>query len=635
MSTNEKSQCNVVQLFRRRPELKVPFSARVPPLRSRFRNDIFCEQHSLQSHLVEQLEAESRFFQQATHGTEGCSLLMFSQPQYLLPTILDKVWQRLTNKYTAIRKTATLFKQHCISSTLRSAREIPIMLFRNPYTSAFLALTYITSSIAVPLDSRGSSQCSTGTSIINGRICTRSCGVDRPGGDYGRSQTGSFDACISACAADSKCVTAQYHENNQFCYFKNSRNNKSSVDGVDTVDCDAKSSPSTTKNSGGKSSSSQTSSTTKDITPSSTQNSNPGTCSAKTQTLNGRSCKITCNQDRPGGDYGRSQKKNLQSCAQACAADTRCTSAQYKEDNGFCYFKGSRNGAIYKNGVETIDCDQASGVTSKSSTGTASTTSSASKGSTGKASQTSTTSSKTLTSTTTSSIIPAVTCAASGGVKAYVNTDASGGVIASNTDVCATLCRQTYSSNLISFDAGLTGPCTCFGPSVTYDKSLTPNSNGRTYYRVVCPGDTTSSSSSTSQSSTITSTSSSATTTSSSPIFICGQAYTTGTSTDVTQCDRAINGNDANTLGSSVEFSAEACIAKCEKTPRCRGFSFVRQNLDSPPLNCYLYSDDSQGGTVARTGADTGIKPASQALPTTTSSSATTTTLSTTSSSTP
>lgn len=158
---------------------------------------------------------------------------------------------------------------------------------------------------------------------------------------------------------------------------------------------------------------------------------------------------------------------------------------------------------------------------------------------------------------------------------------------------------------------------------------------GRTYYRVVCPGDTSSTCSSTRQSSTVTSTSSSATTTSSSPRFTCGQAYTTGTSTYITQRGRAINGNDANTLGSSVESSAEACIAKCEKIPRYRGFNFVRQNLDSPPINCYLCSDDSQGGTVARTGADTGIKPASQALPDTTSSPATTTTSSTTSSSTP
>ena len=81
--------------------------------------------------------------------------------------------------------------------------------------------------------------CSAGSQTINNRVCTTSCGVDRAGGDYANKYTGSFQACVNACAADTKCVTAQYHEDNGYCYFKNAANKLSNVKGTDTVDCAA------------------------------------------------------------------------------------------------------------------------------------------------------------------------------------------------------------------------------------------------------------------------------------------------------------------------------------------------------------------------------------------------------------
>jgi uncharacterized protein len=55
------------------------------------------------------------------------------------------------------------------------------------------------------------SVCHAGRYTLNGQQYTVSCGLDRAGGDYANQQT-SWDGCMQACAADSTCVTAQYHE---------------------------------------------------------------------------------------------------------------------------------------------------------------------------------------------------------------------------------------------------------------------------------------------------------------------------------------------------------------------------------------------------------------------------------------
>lgn len=80
--------------------------------------------------------------------------------------------------------------------------------------------------------------CTSGSRILNNRACWVSCGITRPGGNYKQSQTKSLDACIQLCAADAQCTTAQYREDNLFCYMKNVRNSAATSTVADTVDCD-------------------------------------------------------------------------------------------------------------------------------------------------------------------------------------------------------------------------------------------------------------------------------------------------------------------------------------------------------------------------------------------------------------
>ena len=94
-----------------------------------------------------------------------------------------------------------------------------------------------------------SAQCQNRVQTINGRTCKTTCGIDRPGGDYDRSHTDSFDGCVQACAADSRCVTAQYHRDNGFCYFKKTSNGAVSDKNDDTVDCGPKAQTTTTSSS--------------------------------------------------------------------------------------------------------------------------------------------------------------------------------------------------------------------------------------------------------------------------------------------------------------------------------------------------------------------------------------------------
>jgi hypothetical protein len=99
-----------------------------------------------------------------------------------------------------------------------------------------------------------------GPRIINGRTCTVQCGIDRRGGDYGRAYTGSFEGCVQACAANSICVTAQYHGKTGWCYLKNSRNRAETNVNDDTVDCESK--PATTTTTSSSSTTTTTSATT-------------------------------------------------------------------------------------------------------------------------------------------------------------------------------------------------------------------------------------------------------------------------------------------------------------------------------------------------------------------------------------
>lgn len=62
--------------------------------------------------------------------------------------------------------------------------------------------------------------CSAGKTFP-GTTCTQECGTDRPGFDYNAinllslSTAEGFKACAKACSQDSKCLTAQYAENNK------------------------------------------------------------------------------------------------------------------------------------------------------------------------------------------------------------------------------------------------------------------------------------------------------------------------------------------------------------------------------------------------------------------------------------
>lgn len=95
-------------------------------------------------------------------------------------------------------------------------------------------------SLAVSATAPQLSMCTPGDRIINGHTCIVRCNTGRPGGDYKSAKTGSFEACIQQCAADPVCVTAQYHKDDGFCYFKNKSNNSKAGNNHDVVDCGPK-----------------------------------------------------------------------------------------------------------------------------------------------------------------------------------------------------------------------------------------------------------------------------------------------------------------------------------------------------------------------------------------------------------
>lgn len=146
-------------------------------------------------------------------------------------------------------------------------------------TSSALIAAFISVCYAGPLEhvkrlpdatTTTQAQCVAGPTTVNGRSCSVTCGLDRPGGDYGLVHTGTFDGCIQACGADAKCVTAQFHADNGFCYLKDTSNNGVSDENNYTVDC----SPAA-----------------------STQSQ----CTSGTRVFGSRSCTVSCGVDRPGG----------------------------------------------------------------------------------------------------------------------------------------------------------------------------------------------------------------------------------------------------------------------------------------------------------------------------------------------
>jgi hypothetical protein len=162
--------------------------------------------------------------------------------------------------------------------------------------------------------------CHAGQNTINGQLYTTSCGLDRVGGDYGREGPVSWSQCQSDCAADSTCVTAQYHEDNQFCYFKNVVNGGQVSSGEDTIDLGSACQQDTTL------------------------------------TLNGLQCTISCGVDHHGGDYNGYYVGNYLACANACAGDANCKTAQYNEGNGYCYLKNTVNPAVSSTNTDSIIC---------------------------------------------------------------------------------------------------------------------------------------------------------------------------------------------------------------------------------------------------------------------------------------
>ena len=182
---------------------------------------------------------------------------------------------------------------------------------------SFLALTLFSATAFALVAPR--TGCRAGRQTINGQLYTVSCGLDRFGGDTGRDSGITFGQCQANCAADSTCVTAQYHENISTCYYKNSVNPAVLSNGHDTIDLGVG-------------------------------------CQSGTQTFNGVQCTITCSQDSHGGNYAASYVGNFLGCAQACSADSNCKTAQYNEENGYCYLKNAINGFVSSDNTDSVVC---------------------------------------------------------------------------------------------------------------------------------------------------------------------------------------------------------------------------------------------------------------------------------------
>ena len=255
-----------------------------------------------------------------------------------------------------------------------------------------LSVLAITSSVtASTLGRRSSSQ----TRYINGRTCTVQYGIDRLGGDYARTAVDSFETCISACAADTQCKSAQYHHDTSTCYFKDAVNPSNADSNEDTVDCsglivingrtcqiqygiDRFGGDYDRKNTGTFDGCQQACASDpicmtaqfntgsgwcylKNTLNVAVQSSTDNTIDCNTDVvINGRQCHVQPGVDRLGGDYDRSGTGTFTHCTEACAADPKCVTAQFHEATGVCYFKDSSNPVVYVSDHNTVDCDASS-----------------------------------------------------------------------------------------------------------------------------------------------------------------------------------------------------------------------------------------------------------------------------------
>ena len=169
--------------------------------------------------------------------------------------------------------------------------------------------------------------CTNGASVTT--ICTAECSTDRPGFDYQALQVSDFEACATACSSDARCFTAQYRQDNGFCYLKNAISGAVSDSNVDSVVC--------------------------------------RTC-ADGQLIPNTPCVQECNTDRPGDDIRAvgplvNEPDPLQRCAQLCNDEPECLNAEYLKPNQFCYLKGRTNAAVSNALVDGIVCRTASPTT--------------------------------------------------------------------------------------------------------------------------------------------------------------------------------------------------------------------------------------------------------------------------------
>ena len=71
-------------------------------------------------------------------------------------------------------------------------------------------------------------------------------------------------------------------------------------------------------------------------------------------------CITECGVTRPGSDIDHirflPRSTGLQKCAEACNTNTKCTTAQYRLDNGYCYLKGRTNAAKADSNVNGVVC---------------------------------------------------------------------------------------------------------------------------------------------------------------------------------------------------------------------------------------------------------------------------------------
>ncbi|KAF2207325.1 hypothetical protein CERZMDRAFT_107853 [Cercospora zeae-maydis SCOH1-5] len=162
------------------------------------------------------------------------------------------------------------------------------------------------------------SECRAGQTTIDGQQFTTQCDVDRAGNNFGEPIQTSASGCRAACAADTNCVTGNYHSSNGFCYLKNSQNQLSIEQGTYTYD----------RGNG---------------------------C---TSNINVNGCTVQCDTDSPGNDISGTYTGSYAGCAVLCKANAQCVTAQYNAGNGYCYQKSRINGDGFRQvlGTHSLVC---------------------------------------------------------------------------------------------------------------------------------------------------------------------------------------------------------------------------------------------------------------------------------------